>query len=106
MREHSVVRIIFLVGPVNDGVASLVFSPDGKLLFGADGQAVAVLWDAVTGKKVETQHYSTQGFHTVEGQMFPKAEKVISDKDAKTSVLEIKYSDIKIETAPAGASAR
>lgn len=54
-------------------------------------------WDAATGKKTEKQTFTTQGFEVVGGQMFPRAEKVVSDKDGKTSSLAIKYSDVKFE---------
>jgi hypothetical protein len=58
--------------------------------------AFTVSWyDAKTGKKVETQAYTTQGFNLIEGQLFPKAEKVTTDKQGKNSVLELTYSDIK-----------
>jgi hypothetical protein len=54
-------------------------------------------WDATTGKKVEKQAYTTQGFDLVDGQMFPKAEKVVSEKDGKTTTLEIHYSNVRFE---------
>ena len=57
-------------------------------------------WDAPSGKKTEKQTYTTQGFYVVDGQMFPKAERVTSDKTGKTSTLEIHYSDIKFDTGP------
>jgi hypothetical protein len=55
-------------------------------------------WDAATGKKLEKQTYSTEGLYSVDGQMFPKAEKVVSDKSGKTSELAIRYSDVKVES--------
>jgi hypothetical protein len=55
-------------------------------------------WDAATGKKLERENYTTQGFHLIDGQMFPKAEKVVSEKEGNTSTLVIQYSDIKFET--------
>ena len=55
-------------------------------------------WDAANGTKLETQKYSTQGFHLVDGQMFPKAERVVSEKGDKITTLDIHYSDIKFET--------
>jgi hypothetical protein len=54
-------------------------------------------WDAATGKRLEKQSYATQGFHLVDGQMFPKAEKVVSEKGDKPSTLEIQYTDVKFE---------
>ncbi len=63
-------------------------------------------WDAVTGRKVEKQIHTTQGFHLVDGQMFPKAEKVVSEKEGKTTTLEIQYSNIKFEMAPKGAAGK
>ena len=52
-------------------------------------------WDAATGKKLETQVYTTQGFSVIDGQMFPKAEKVVSEKHGKTSNLQLNYSEVK-----------
>jgi hypothetical protein len=72
-------------------------APDGHRVYPA--AFTVTWWDAATGKKTEKQSYTTQGFHVVGGQMFPKAEKVVSDKDGKTSILEIRYSDVKFETA-------
>jgi Protein of unknown function (DUF3386) len=54
-------------------------------------------WEPATGKKTEKQSYTTQGLELVDGQMFPKAEKVVSEKDGKTTTLEIQYSNIKFE---------
>jgi Protein of unknown function (DUF3386) len=54
-------------------------------------------WDADTGKRTEKQVYTTQGLDTIDGQLFPKAEKVVSEKDGKTSTLEIRYSNVKFE---------
>jgi Protein of unknown function (DUF3386) len=71
-------------------------APDGQRVYPA--AFIVTWWDAATGKKVEKQSYSTQGFHLVDGQMFPKAEKVVSEKDGKKSTLEIKYYEIKFET--------
>lgn len=55
-------------------------------------------WDAASGKRTERQVYTTQGLDTIDGQLFPKGEKVVSDKDGKTSNLEIHYSNVKFET--------
>jgi hypothetical protein len=52
-------------------------------------------WDAASGKKLEKQTYSTQGFALIDEQMFPKAEKVISEKDGKTTTMVLRYSDVK-----------
>jgi len=60
-------------------------------------------WDAATGKRVEKQSYSTQGFYTPNGQLFPQAEKVVSEKDGKSTALAIRYSDIKFDMAPQNA---
>jgi hypothetical protein len=57
-------------------------------------------WDAASGKKTEKQTYTTQGFHTIDGQMFPKTEKVASEKEGKLSNLMIQYSDVKFEMGP------
>ncbi len=63
-------------------------------------------WDAKTGKKLERQTYTTLGFYQVDGQMFPRAEKVVSEKDGKTSVLEVRYSDVKFERSQPRAAAK
>ena len=55
-------------------------------------------WDAASGKRTERQVYTTQGLDTIDGQLFPKGEKVVSDKDGKTSTLEIHYSNVKFES--------
>jgi hypothetical protein len=67
-------------------------SPDGHAYPSAFN---VTWWDAPTGKKVEKQSYSSQGFNVVDGQMFPKAEKVVSDKEGKTTTLELEYSEVK-----------
>jgi hypothetical protein len=72
-------------------------SPDGSHFY--PSAFTVTWWDAGSGKKVEKQIYTTQGFYVVDDQMFPKAEKVVSEKDGKTSTLELRYSDIKFETA-------
>jgi hypothetical protein len=79
-------------------------APDGQRVYPA--AFTVTWWNAATGKKAERQSYSTQGFHLVDGQMFPKAEKVLSDKDGKTSALEIKYYEIKFESTQQPNSAR
>jgi hypothetical protein len=58
---------------------------------------IVTWWDAATGNRLEKQTYSTQGFSTIDGQMFPKAEKVVSEKGDKTSSTVIQYSDVKFE---------
>jgi hypothetical protein len=63
-------------------------------------------WDPATGKRTEKQIYTTQGLQLVDGQMFPKAEKVTSEKDGKTTTLEIQYSNIKFEMATQNAERR
>jgi len=77
----------------------------------ADGRAcpaafTVTWWDAASGKKSEKQTYTTQGFQTIDGQLFPKSERVVSDKNGKTSTLEIHYSDVKFDTTPQRAEAR
>ena len=79
-------------------------APDGQRVFPA--AFVVTWWDAASGKRVERQNFTTQGFHVVNGQMFPKSEKVVSEKDGKKSTLEIRYADIKFETAQAGAATK
>jgi hypothetical protein len=79
-------------------VTEFAKAPDGRRVYPA---AFSVTWwDAATGKKTEKQSYTTQGLAVVNGQMFPKAEKVVSVKDGKTSTLEIRYSDVQFEMAP------
>jgi hypothetical protein len=80
-------------------VTAFAKAPDNRRVYPA--AFTVTWWDAATGKKMEKQSYTTQGFHVVSGQMFPKAEKVVSDKDGKTSILEIRYSDVKFEMASA-----
>jgi hypothetical protein len=70
--------------------------PDGHRVYPA--AFTVSWWDAATGNKLEKQSYTTQGFHLIEGQMFPKAEIVVSEKGDKTTTLTIHYSDIKFET--------
>jgi hypothetical protein len=71
-------------------------SPDGRCYPSA---FTVTWWDAATGKKLEKETYTTQGLNSIDGQMFPKAEKVVSEKEGKTSTLVIRYSEIKFETA-------
>jgi hypothetical protein len=78
-------------------------SPDGRFYPSA---FIVTWWDAASGKKLEKQSYSTLGFDLIEGQMFPKAEKVVSDKGGQTSTLEIQYSEIKFEMAHPKAEGR
>jgi hypothetical protein len=73
-------------------------SPDGRYYTSA---FTVTWWDAATGKKMEKEAYSTQGFDVIDGQMFPKAEKVSSDKGGTSSTLALKYSEVKFEMAPA-----
>jgi Protein of unknown function (DUF3386) len=70
-------------------------SPDGRE-YPAD--FTVTWWDAASGKRLEKQTYSTQGFYVIDGQMFPRAERVVSDKGGKTTTLEIRYADVKFET--------
>jgi hypothetical protein len=70
-------------------------SPDGR--FFASTWTVTY-WDAASGKRVEKQTHTTQGFQSVDGQMFPKAEKLVTEKDGKTTTLDLRYSDVKFES--------
>jgi hypothetical protein len=72
-------------------------APDGRRVY--PSAFTVTWWDAASGKKTEKQTYTTQGFYVVSGQMFPKLEKVVTEKDGKTSTMEIRYSDVKFETA-------
>lgn len=77
-------------------------APDGQRVYPA--AFTVTWWDAANGNKLEKQNYTTQGFQLVDGQMFPKAEKVVSEKGDKITTLDIRYSDIKFETLePKGA---
>ncbi len=80
-------------------VTEFSMAPDNQRVYPA--AFTVTWWDAATGKKTEKQSYTTQGFHLVSGQMFPNAEKVISDKDGKTSTVEIRYSHVKFEMTAA-----
>jgi hypothetical protein len=71
-------------------------APDGQRYYPA--AFTVTWWDAATGKKREKQTYTTQGFHVIEGQMFPKAEKVVTQKGEQTSTLTLHYSSIQFET--------
>jgi hypothetical protein len=73
-------------------------SPDGERVY--PSAFTVTWWDAASGNKLEKQKYTTQGFQLVDGQMFPKAETVVSEKGDKTTNLLIRYSDIKFETLP------
>ncbi|HZU35998.1 MAG TPA: DUF3386 family protein [Gemmataceae bacterium] len=60
-------------------------------------------WNAATGKRLEKQTYTTHGFYNTDGQMFPKAETVVSDKAGTISKLQLRYSDIKFDMGRAAA---
>jgi hypothetical protein len=68
--------------------------PDGRVY---PKSFTVTWWDAATGKRTEQQMYTTEGLETVDGQMFPKAEKVVSEKDGHTSTMEISYTNVKFE---------
>ena len=77
-------------------------SPDGTRVYPSD--FAVTWWDAANGTKLEKQKYTTQGFHLLDNQMFPKAERVVSEKGDNKTTLDIHYSDIKFETLqPKGA---
>jgi hypothetical protein len=78
-------------------VTEFARAPDNQRVYPA--AFTVTWWDAATGKRTEKQSYTTQGFHVVSGQMFPRAEKVVSDKEGKTSTLEIRYSNVQFEMA-------
>jgi len=78
-------------------------STDGRY---CPADITVTLWDAMTGKRLEKQVTSTRGFFVQEGQMFPKAEKIVADKAGKTSELDISYSDVKFETRERRASTK
>jgi hypothetical protein len=70
-------------------------STDGRF---CPADITVTLWDAATGKRLEKRIATTDGFFVQEGQLFPKAEKIISEKAGKTSELDIRYSEVKFET--------
>jgi hypothetical protein len=105
VKEGKMVQVNRLMGTKRFTIDVTQFekSPDGHYYPSA---FTVTWWDAPTGKKTEKQVYTTQGFHIVDGQMFPKGEKVVSDKDEKTSTLELEYSDIKFDTGRQRAEAK
>jgi hypothetical protein len=72
-------------------------APDGQRVYPA--AFTVTWWEAATGKRLEKQTYTTQGFYVADGQMFPKAEKVVSEKGGKKSTLTIQYADIKFDAS-------
>lgn len=69
-------------------------SSDGRFISSA---FTVTWWDPATGKRTELDKHTTQGLDSIDGQMFPKAERVVSDKDGKETTLEVHYSDIKFD---------
>lgn len=53
-----------VLGP-KQGVAAVVFSPDGKLLAGAGVDSVVYLWDATTGKEIRQLKGHRGGVHAL-----------------------------------------
>jgi hypothetical protein len=99
VKDGKLVQVNRMMGPKRFTIDVTEFekASDGQRVYPA--AFTVTWWDAATGKKLEKQTYTTQGFYLVEGQMFPKAEKVVSEKDGKTSTLTIQYADIKFETS-------
>jgi hypothetical protein len=97
VKEGKLVQVNRLMGDKRFTIDVTEFekAPDSTRFYPA--AFTVTWWDATSGKLVEKQHYTTQGFQTVDGQMFPKAEKVVSDKGGKTSTLVITYSDVKFD---------
>jgi hypothetical protein len=77
-------------------------SPDGRCY---PATFTVTYWDADSGKMVENQVHTTEGIELISGQMFPKAEKVVTRKEG-SSTLQIQYSDIKFEMAGPGGDAK
>lgn len=71
-------------------------APDGRFFTTAYS---ITWWDAATGKRLQRNTTTTAGLHVADGQVFPKAEKVVEEKDGATVVREIRYSDVKFEFA-------
>ena len=99
VKDGKLVQVNRLMGGIRFTIDVTEFekAPEGHRVYPA--AFTVTWWDAGSGKKLERQYYTTQGFSIIDGQMFPKAEKVVSEKEGKTSTLEIKYSDIKFEMA-------
>jgi hypothetical protein len=70
-------------------------APDGRVYPSA---FTVTWWDANNGKRLERQTYTTEGLAVIDGQLFPKAEKVVAEQDGHTSTMEISYSNIKFQT--------
>jgi hypothetical protein len=58
-------------------------------------------WDPATGKRTGRTVYAAEGFHDVGGRFFPKAEKVESEGDGRTTRMELRFSDIRFTAEPA-----
>lgn len=56
---------------------------------------VVTSWEPDTGKRVSRREFTTLGFQNGDGPAFPKAERVVTHKDGKSSTLELEYSDVK-----------
>jgi hypothetical protein len=98
VKDGKLVQVNRVMGGKRFSIAVTEFekAPDGHRVYPA--AFTVTWWDAATGNKLEKQRYTTQGFHLVDGQMFPKAETVVSQKGENTATLAIRYSDIKFET--------
>jgi hypothetical protein len=98
VKDGKLVQVNRLMGGKRFTIDVTAFekAPDGQRDYPA--AFTVTWWDAATGKKTEKQTYTTQGFHVVEGQMFPKAEKVGTQKGEQTSTLTLHYSGLQFET--------
>jgi hypothetical protein len=99
VKDGKLVQVNRVMGSRRFTIDVLEFAPAPDKERAYPAAFTVTWWDAPTGKRLEKQAYTTQGFYVVNGQMFPKGEKVVSDKGGKISTLEIKYSDIKFELA-------
>ncbi len=97
---------------VNRTMGGKRFTIDVKEFKNAEGNRVypaafsVTWWDAATGKKVEKQVYSTLALSVVDGQLFPEAEKVVTEKQGKGSTLVLHYRDIKFTSSQPAATER
>jgi Protein of unknown function (DUF3386) len=70
-------------------------SPDGR---GYPADFTVTWWDQATGRRLERQSYTTEGLDLIEGQLFPKAERVVTRGEGKSATLRVGYSDVRFET--------
>jgi hypothetical protein len=98
VKDGKLVQVNRLMGGKRFTIDVTAFekAPDGQRSY--PSAFTVTWWEAATGKKVEKQSYTTDGFHVIENQMFPKAEKVVTKKGDQTSTLTLRYSAIQFES--------